>query len=160
MKLFLILALLSFFVVPAHAEDRPIPILKGLKQVENDPCSANDLKEFMQGSFVITGYKKGATVPAPEEIYVGTATAQLYECSLVVKRCVGGVTETGEMKKTVALADGIQMWEYETTTLSGETRKYSFQMASNPDNYPVLFGGSEEDFEFWRPDPDETAACP
>ncbi|MGB4107588.1 MAG: hypothetical protein WBK55_07310 [Alphaproteobacteria bacterium] len=161
MKLFLTLILLGFFIAPAYAEDRPTPVLRGLKQLEDDPCSANDLKQFMQGSFVITGYKKSdKAVPAAEDVYVGTATAKLYECQLMVKRCVGGTTETGEMKKTVALADAIPVWEFETKTQGGETRKYIFQMASNTDNYPVLFGGGEDAFEFWRPDPDENATCP
>lgn len=155
-------ALLIVFVsFPAFAEDRPTPILRNLKQLEADPCGAQDLKKFMEGSFVISGYKKSENaVPAQEEMYAGAATARLYECSLMIKRCVGGVTETGELKKVVAMADAITMWKLETKTQSGDTHEYRFQMESNPDNYPVLFGGSADAYEFWRFDPDENANCP
>lgn len=160
MKRFLFALLIVFISLPVSAEDRPTPILRNLKQLEADPCNANDLKKFMEGSFVISGYKKsGNAVPAPEEMYAGAATARLYECALMVKRCVGGVTETGELKKVVAMADAIQMWKLETTTQSGEAREYRFQMESNPDNDPVLFGGSADAYEFWRFDPDENASC-
>lgn len=156
---FVLFAILA--AVPAQAEDRPTPILRGLKQLEEDPCGANDLKQFMEGNFVIAGYKRSdKPVPVQEDLYVGTATADLYECRLMVKRCVGDVVETGEMKKRLALADAIQVWDYEAKTQGGDTRNYIFQMESNMDNYPVLFGGSEEAYEFWRPDPDENAACP
>ena len=160
MKRFLLAALIVLISFPAAAEDRPTPLLRNLKQLEADPCNANDLKQFMEGSFVITGYKKSDdAVPTAEEMYAGAATARLYECALMVKRCVGGIIETGELKKVVAMADAIQMWKLETTTQSGEAQEYRFQMESNPDNYPVLFGGSADTHEFWRFDPDENASC-
>ncbi|MCE7887820.1 MAG: hypothetical protein DYH13_10020 [Alphaproteobacteria bacterium PRO2] len=156
----LLFTLLVFISMPALAEDRPAPLFKNLKQQEADPCNANDLKQFMEGSFVITGYKKsGNAIPTPEEMYAGAATARLYECALMVKRCVGGVTETGEIKKIVAMDDAITMWKIDTTTQSGEAREYRFQMESSRDNYPVLFGGSADSYEFWRFDPDENASC-
>lgn len=159
MKYFLF-ALFVFISFPAFASESSSPLFKNLKQEEADPCDANDLKKFMEGSFVITGYKKSDNaIPAQEEMYAGAASAALYECKLVVKRCVGGVTETGELQKMVSMADGIQMWKLDTKTQSGEAYEYRFQMESNPDNYPVLIGGGPDAYEFWRFDPDENASC-
>ena len=154
--------LAMFAAFPAFADDtdnhRVPPVIGGLRQTEKDPCLSKDMKDRLQGTYVIQGWKTGDDSTRVE--YDGTADARLDECSLVVKRCVGDKIQTGEMIKVMGLADANPIWKIEMNPQFGEKMEYYFQVTTGPEENPSLTaidGGVHED---WRYTGDEDISCP